>query len=98
MATMLYRSGAKHKIWGIPCEYRIFEPDEVAAALNDGWVKTPLDLKEKKEPIPEKGSEYESELRARIKALGGRAGGKSSIDTLEKQLAGLEAKHGNNND
>lgn len=40
--------------------------------------------------VPEEGSDYEEELRAKIKALGGKAGGRSSIATLEKQLKELE--------
>lgn len=42
------------------------------------------------EDIPESGSDYEAELRAKITALGGKAGGRSSIKTLEKQLAELQ--------
>lgn len=37
-------------------------------------------------------SDYEAELRDKIKSLGGRAGGRSKIETLEKQLAELQAK------
>ena len=40
--------------------------------------------------IPEQGSKYEADLRAKIKALGGKAGGRSSIATLEKQLKELQ--------
>ena len=40
--------------------------------------------------VPEEGSNYETELREKIKALGGKAGGRSSIATLEKQLKELE--------
>jgi hypothetical protein len=34
--------------------------------------------------------EYEKELRDQIKALGGKAAGRSSIETLEKQLEELQ--------
>lgn len=37
------------------------------------------------------GGAYERELRDKISALGGTAGGRSSIATLEKKLAELEA-------
>ena len=40
--------------------------------------------------VPEEGSDYEAELRAKIKALGKTPGGRSSITTLEKQLKELE--------
>ena len=39
---------------------------------------------------PEQGSDYESDLREQIKDLGGKAGGRSSIKTLEKQLKELQ--------
>lgn len=44
---------------------------------------------------PEQGSDYESDLREQIKALGGKAGGRSSIKTLEKQLKELQDGHDN---
>lgn len=40
---------------------------------------------------PEAGSDYETELRDKIKALGGKPGGRAKIETLEAQLAELEA-------
>ena len=39
---------------------------------------------------PEQGSDHEADLREQIKALGGKAGGRSSIETLEKQLEELK--------
>ena len=39
---------------------------------------------------PETGSDYETELREKIKALGGKPAGRAKIDTLEAQLAELE--------
>lgn len=36
--------------------------------------------------------DYESELRERIKELGGKPAGRSSVETLQKQLAELEAE------
>lgn len=45
--------------------------------------------------IPEQGSDYETKLRGQIKALGGKAGGRSSIATLEKQLKELQDGHDN---
>lgn len=55
--------------------------------ISNGWFKS---FEEMKESISEDGSDYEAELRAKIKALGGKAGGRSSIETLEKQLKELE--------
>lgn len=39
---------------------------------------------------PEETADYERELRDKIKALGGKAGGRSSIERLEEQLTELE--------
>lgn len=61
--------------------------------LNDGWRLSLEDaLAIDSEVIEESGSDYEAELRAKIKALNGKPGGRSSIETLENQLAELEAK------
>lgn len=42
--------------------------------------------------------DYESELRERIKELGGKPAGRSSVETLEKQLAELEAEQDGSDD
>ena len=55
------------------------------AFLGLGFVRNVSELKES-----ESGSDYEKELRDKIKALGEKPGGRSSIDTLEKQLARLQ--------
>lgn len=41
---MLYKAGNSDLIWGIPCDHAVFEDDQVAAALADGWVKNPLEI------------------------------------------------------
>lgn len=41
-------------------------------------------------PENESGSEYEIELREKIKSLGGKPAGRAKIETLEKQLEGLQ--------
>ena len=56
-------------------------------AFNKPLIESPKD-NDGDEPM----SDYESQLRDKIKALGGRAGGRSKIETLEKQLAELEAE------
>lgn len=61
--------------------------------IDDGWFLNLDDaLAIESEIVQESGSDYEAELRAKIKDLGGKAGGRSSIETLENQLAELEAK------
>lgn len=64
-----------------------------ARYIDDGWFAQLDDcfaLEGVFEEVPEQGSEYEAELREQIKALGGKAGGRSSIKTLEKQLKELQ--------
>lgn len=41
-------------------------------------------------PVSESGSDREKLLREQIRSLGGRPGGRSSIDTLERQLERLQ--------
>lgn len=64
-----------------------------SAFLDDGWFLSLEDaMAIELVAIPESGSDYEAELRAKIKELGGKPGGRSSIETLESQLAELKAK------
>lgn len=59
--------------------------------LNDGWVKNLDDaFAIEAEYTPVETSDYESELREKIKALGGKPSGRAKIETLEKQLSELE--------
>ena len=66
---------------------------QVSEFLNDGWF-TSLNDALAIEVVPESGSDYEAELRSKIKSLGGTPAGRSSIKTLEKQLAKLEKADG----
>lgn len=61
--------------------------------LANGWVANIEDLnciEAEYEVIAESGSDYEAELRDKIKALNGKPAGRSSIETLEKQLKELQ--------
>ncbi|AUR83504.1 hypothetical protein NVP1036O_06 [Vibrio phage 1.036.O._10N.286.45.C3] len=61
--------------------------------LANGWVADIGDLnciEAEYEVVAESGSDYEVELRDKIKALNGKPGGRSSIETLEKQLKELQ--------
>lgn len=42
----LYRKGDREEAWGIKFDYSEFDDSQVEAALADGWVENPLDLKE----------------------------------------------------
>lgn len=61
--------------------------------IADGWYSEIEDcfaIEAEFESVPESGSDYEAKLRDKIKALGGKPAGRSSIETLEKQLKELE--------
>lgn len=45
----LYRKGDREEVWGIKFDYAEFEDSQVDAALADGWVKNPLELKQQDE-------------------------------------------------
>ena len=45
----LYRKGDREEVWGIKFDYAEFDDSQVDAALADGWVKTPLELKQQDE-------------------------------------------------
>ena len=42
----LYRKGDREEVWGIKFDYAEFDDSQVDAALADGWVKNPLELKQ----------------------------------------------------
>ena len=41
----LYRKGDREEVWGVKFDYAEFEDSQVDAALADGWVSNPLELK-----------------------------------------------------
>lgn len=45
----LYRKGDREEVWGIKFDYAEFDDSQVDAAIADGWVKTPLELKQQDE-------------------------------------------------
>ena len=45
----LYRKGDREEVWGIKFDYAEFEDSQVDAALANGWVKNPLELKQQDE-------------------------------------------------
>lgn len=89
----IYKRGGPHKKDGLDYHFRAVSCGDLDKYLADGWVCKfeELHIEEAEfEEIPEEGSDYETELRAKIKALGKTPGGRSSIATLEKQLKELE--------
>lgn len=81
MAVCLYKDG----------EMVLVEPSRLQAHLDAGYSLTKEPVKEEKDPETPMG-DYERELRDKIKSLGGKVGGRASIETIEKKLAELEAK------
>lgn len=64
---------------------------EVQSYLNDGWSLNKDDcFAIEAEYTPVETSDYESELRDKIKALGGKPSGRAKVKTLEKQLSELQ--------
>ena len=54
MATMLYKKGLSNKIWGVNCDYAVFDDEDVNDAISKGWVKTPLDIESEDNPPKKK--------------------------------------------
>lgn len=95
MHTHLYKAGGAWKTSdGIEYTVKAFDRLGGRAAIKTGeWYKSledALAIEAESEVISEYGSEHEKELRANIKALGGKAAGRSSIKRLEAQLEELE--------
>lgn len=89
----IYKRGGPHKKNGLEYSFLAVSKGDLDSYLSNGWVKDfsevaieDADFK----PIAESGSDHETELRDKIKALGGKAAGRSSIETLEKQLKELQ--------
>lgn len=80
----VYKLGGDWVLGGVNYTIDYINPAYLNDYLSSGWVKSFDELK------AEQGSDYESDLREQIKALGGKAGGRSSIATLEKQLEDLK--------
>lgn len=90
MRTM-YKPGGMFEFQGVMLDSKNVPDDQIEQHEKDGWgcAWSFLD-----DSLPD-GGEYEREVRKKIKALGGKPAGRSSIPTLEKQLAELEAgEHG----
>ena len=90
----VYKLGGERKTKdGTAYTVEAVNADKFHLYLANGWVADIGDLnciEAEYEVVSEEGSEYEANLREQIKALGGKAGGRSSIETLEKQLKELQ--------
>lgn len=92
----LYKAGGE---WatadGKKYTIKAFSHADAKTKLSDGWFRT---LNECFSDESVDGGSYERELRDKIKALGGKAGGRASIETLENTLAKLESGSDNEAD
>ncbi len=90
----VYKLGGERKTKdGTAYTIEAVNDDKFYLYLANGWVSDIGDLnciEAEYEVISETGSDHEADLREQIKALGGKAGGRSSIETLEKQLEELK--------
>ena len=83
---------------GTPYTIEAVNDDKYYQFLADGWHASIedincIDAEFTEVETEESGSEYETDLRAKIKVLGGSPAGRSSIKTLENQLVKLELDH-----
>lgn len=85
---MMYKPGSMINFQGVMLDSKTVPDNQIEQHEKDGWgcAWSFLD-----ESLPD-GGEYERDVRLKIKALGGKPAGRSSIETLEKQLKELEAK------
>ena len=85
MASVIYKDGKSIRV----------EYEQLKRHLDAGWStfeQVSEQEAEQEESQGESMSDYERELRDKIKALGGRIGGRASIETIEKKLAELESE------
>lgn len=89
MASIIYKDGESIRV----------EYEQLKRHLDAGWSVSEQVVEQVVEPEAEQEesqgesmSDYERELRDKIKALGGRVGGRASIETIEKKLAELESE------
>lgn len=89
----MYKLGGNRCRNGVNYSIESVNTTEIEDYVSNGWSFSLDDancIDTEYEVISETGSDYEAELREQIKALGGKAGGRSSIETLEKQLKELQ--------
>lgn len=90
---MLYKPGSTINFEGVMLDAKVFSDDDIKSAESNGWgcawSFVGIEINSTK-GLPD-GGEYEVNLREDIKALGGKAAGRSSISTLESQLEKLKA-------
>ncbi len=84
----VYKQGGDWESKGRSYTVKAVSQNRLYTYLDSGWYRELEDCFAI--DMPEQGSDHEVELRAKIKELGGKPAGRSSISTLEKQLKGLQ--------
>lgn len=77
---------------GVAYTVKAIDKDKRREFLDNGWKASLSEVATEVESTGVDGGSYERELRDKIKALGGKAGGRASVETLEAKLAELEAE------
>ena len=73
-------------------EYTVKAVQSADEFIKQGWKLTLAEVAAEVEKTGVDGGEYERQLRDKIKALGGKPAGRSSVERLEAQLAELEGE------
>lgn len=80
----LYRKGDREEVWGIKFDYAEFDDSQVDAALADGWVKNPLELKQQDEIQQPADTNIDGKLSAEE--------AKAHLDSIGVDYSGLHWK------
>ena len=80
----LYRKGDREEVWGIKFDYAEFDDSQVDAALADGWVKNPLELKQQGENQHQADTNGDGKLSAEE--------AKAYLDSIGVDYSGLHWK------
>ena len=80
----LYRKGDREEVWGIKFDYAEFDDSQVEAALLDGWVSNPLELKQQDEHHHPADTNGDGKLSAEE--------AKSYLDSIGVDYSGLHWK------
>lgn len=80
----LYRKGDREEVWGIKFDYAEFDDSQVDAALADGWVKTPLELKQQGDHQQQADANGDGKLSAEE--------AKAYLDSIGADYSGLHWK------
>ncbi len=94
MLHVYKKDGAWKDSEGFEYTVKAVNQEDLAKHLKDGWYKSLADAKAIELDASDygvDGGEYERNLRDKIKELGGKPAGRSSIERLEQQLEELQA-------